>query len=242
MTLLPFEPGYFTRHGLAADFVGHPVIESGADKGKGVQFRAAHGIAAEDKLLCLLPGSRGGEIERHLPVLRGIVERVARPNLKLVMPTVPHLEARIRAAVTRWPRLPVVVTGEAAKFDAFAASDAAVAASGTVSLELALARVPTVVIYRVNPLTAAVVRRLLKVKYASIVNLLADDEVIPEFLQEDCTALQIAPAVERLLSDHAFAADQVARASQAIAMLAPPERTPSEAAARVVARAIEAAA
>ncbi len=236
MTLLPFEPPYFTRHGLAADFVGHPVIESGADKGHGVQFRAAHKIAPGDKLLCLLPGSRGGEIDRHLPVMRLIAERVARANLALVMPTVPHLEARIRVAVATWPRPPIVVAGEAAKFDAFAASDVAVAASGTVSLELALARVPTVVIYRVNALTAVLVRRLLQVKYASIVNLLLDEEVIPEFLQEDCNALQVAPAVERLLSDQDFANDQVARAAEALAMLAPPAQTPSQAAARVVAR------
>jgi len=238
MTLLPFEPGYFTPHRLAADFVGHPVIESGADKGHGPQFRAAHKIGAQDKLLCLLPGSRGGEIERHLPILRDVAARIQRANLSLVMPTVPHLEARIRAAVASWPRPPIVVAGEAAKFDAFAASDAAVAASGTVSLELALARVPTVVIYRVSPLTAAVVRRLIKVRFASIVNLLMEDEVIPEFLQEDCNAMQIAPAIERLLSDPAFAAEQVERASRAIAMLTPPGRTPSEAAARVVARAI----
>jgi lipid-A-disaccharide synthase len=236
LTLLPFEPPYFTREGLAADFVGHPVIESGADKGHGPQFRAAHKIAAADKLLCLLPGSRSGEIERHLPVMRGIAERVARPNLALVMPTVPHLEARLRAAVSTWPRVPIVVTGEPAKFDAFAASDAAVAASGTVSLELALARVPAVVIYRVNPLTAAVARRLVKVKYASIVNILLDEEVIPEFLQEDCNALQVAPAVERLLSDKGFADEQIARGTRALAMLAPPAQTPSQAAARVVAR------
>ncbi len=236
MTLLPFEPPYFTVEGLQADFVGHPVIESGADKGDGAAFRARHAIAADARILCLLPGSRMSEISRLVPILRQTVELMERTHgaLTLVVPTVAHIEAPLRDLLLSWPRPPLVVTGEASKFDAFAAADIAIAASGTVSLELAMAGTPSVIVYRMNPITGWLARRLVKLKYTSLVNLLLDEEILPELLLEDCRPDWIAAAAGRLLTDKNAVQYQRTRARQALALLAPEGITPSVAAARVV--------
>jgi lipid-A-disaccharide synthase len=236
MTLLPFEPPFFTREGLRADFVGHPVLESGADHGDGPAFRARHGIDAAATLLALLPGSRAGEISRHLPILRATVDQLAstRPNLRLVMPTVDHVERMIRGAIADWSSRPIVVTGERDKFDAFAAANGAVAASGTVSLELALAQTPSIIVYRVNPLSAAIARRMVTIDYASLVNILLKTEAVPELLQEKCRPELIAATLDNLLGNVDAAGLQRTRAAQALALLAPGGQTPSRAAARVV--------
>ena len=236
MTLLPFEPPYFTREGLAADFVGHPVLESGADRGDGASFRARFGIPADVTVLALLPGSRASEIARHLPILRETAVRLARTHagLRLVVPTVAHLERDVKMALSGWPLPSVLVTGEGDKFDAFAAADAAVAASGTVALELAMAGTPTVIVYRMNPITAAIGRRLVKVKYANLVNILLDEEAVPELLLDRCRPDLIAVTVSNLMSDPAAANRQRMRAKAALAMLSPEGASPSGAAAQVV--------
>ena len=210
LVLLPFEPAWFTPHGLHTTFVGHPVLESGADRGHGPQFRARHGIAADAPLLCILPGSRQGEIRRHLPVFGAAVNRLqARiAGLQLVVPTLPAIEAEVRDAVASWGLPSIVTTLAAEKFDAMAAADAALAASGTVALELALAGTPSVVAYKVNALTALVARRLIKVRYVNLVNIILDRPVVPELLQQDCTPARLAAAVERVMIDRDMRAAQ----------------------------------
>lgn len=222
LCLLPFEPAYFHAAGMPASFIGHPVVESGADRGDGPRFRARHGIAGDATLLCVLPGSRGGELDRLLPDFGGAVRLMVerRPGLRLVVPAVRAMAGRVQAAVASWPNRPIVVEGEADKFDAFAASDAALAASGTVSLELNLAGVPTVIAYRVSRASAAIVRRLIRVRHITIANLvLGDRTVIPEFTQEDCTPEKLAAAVLALLDDPAARADQVRQAAEAMRLL-----------------------
>lgn len=222
LCLLPFEPAYFHKAGLPASFVGHPVVESGADRGDGVRFRQAHGIAPEAPLLCVLPGSRRGEVTRLMPDFTAAIGRIAdaTPGLRIVLPTVRAMEALVRQAVADWPVAPVVVLGDADKYDAFAASDVALAASGTVSLELNLARVPMVIAYRVSPSSAAIVRALIQVKHATIANLvLGDRPAIPELIQENCTPERLAAAVLGLLHDPAARADQVRQGSEAMRLL-----------------------
>ncbi|MCC6469307.1 MAG: lipid-A-disaccharide synthase [Alphaproteobacteria bacterium] len=222
LCLLPFEPPYFHRVGMPASFIGHPVVESGADRGEGRRFRARHDIPAAATLLCVLPGSRGGELERLLPDFGGAVAQLAeaRPGLRVIVPTVRAQESRVRAAVAVWPLNPIVVVDESEKFDAFAASDVALAASGTVSLELNLARVPTVIAYRVSAVSAALVRAMVRVRHITIANLvLGDRSVIPEFTQEDCTPEKLSRAVLALLDDPAAAAEQVRQAGEAMRAL-----------------------
>ena len=194
LALLPIEPPYFEAVGLPCHFVGHSVLESGAADGNGRRFRQKYDIAADVPLLCLLPGSRRGEITRLMPDFSrtvGILE-ARLPGLKVVIPTVPARAAMVREMTGSWETPPVIVEGGAEKYDAMAACNAALAASGTVALELALARVPTVIAYRLAPLTHYIVRRLVKVDYAHLLNILMGREIVPERIQRDCRPEQLA--------------------------------------------------
>jgi lipid-A-disaccharide synthase len=203
MALLPFEPPYFEAVGLGCSYVGHPVVESGADLGDGPAFRRRHGIDPDAMLITVLPGSRRGEVRRLLPVFRATVERLRRryPALHVVIPTVSTVHEDVATAAKDWAVPAVAVRGAGPKYDAFAASNAALAASGTVTLEVALAELPMVVAYRVNPLTHAILRRLVKVRFANLLNIVLDRPAIPELLQQDCTPERLARELMRLLDD-----------------------------------------
>ncbi|WP_337875703.1 lipid-A-disaccharide synthase [Elioraea sp.] len=235
LALLPFEPPFFEAAGIPTSFVGHPVLESGADRGNAARFRTTHGIAPETRLLAVMPGSRGGELARHLPVFAraAALLRDRLGTLALAVPTLPRLADAVRAAP--WPVAPIVTADETGKHDAWAAAAAALAKSGTTSLELAVAGVPQVVAYRVNPITAAIVRRLVTVSHASLVNLLAGEEVVPERLQEQCTPERLAAALLPLLTATDAAAAQRAAFVRVLGQLRPPGGlAPSEAAAEAV--------
>ena len=221
MALLPFEPPYFTAVGLSCSYVGHPVVESGADRGDGAAFRRRHGIAPDRKLVVLLPGSRRGEVGRLLPVFKGAVELLAAsdPRLAVVLPTTDTVQAQVSAAVAQWPVPVTVLRGRAEKYDAFAAGDVALAASGTVALELALARLPSVITYRINRLTHAIVSRVVKISQANLVNLVLGREAVPQLLQQDCTPERLAAAATRLLNDGAARAAQIEACGEALRAL-----------------------
>jgi lipid-A-disaccharide synthase len=140
----------------------------------------------------------------------------------------------VRQKTESWPVRPVLVSDPSDKHDAFAASDAALTKSGTSTLELALAGVPMLVTYRVNPLSHLIAKRMIKVRYASIINLLLDRPLIPELLQYDSRPDRLAAVLGRLLSDPAAAAAQRAGFATALAMLRPPAGLPSAAAADAV--------
>lgn len=236
LAILPFEPPYFEVEGLACTFVGHSVVESGAGKGDAGRFRARHGIVEGERLLCVLPGSRRGEVRRLLPLFGETLERLKHrhPTLVAVVPTVSGVRERVMSAVSGWPVRTLVIEGEQDKYDAFAASRAALAASGTVALELALARLPSVIGYRLHPLTAMIARRLIKVRYVNLVNLMLDRMLVPELLQEDCRPDRLAAAVDRLLSDPAARAEQIDGVAEVARWLGQGGEPPAERAARVV--------
>jgi lipid-A-disaccharide synthase len=232
LCLLPFEPAFFARHGLPATFVGHPVLESGADHGDAGRFRATHGIDPTARVLTLMPGSRRTEVTRLLPILGATLQRL--PNVMPVVPMAGPVADAVRAGARKWPRQPIMVSELHAKHDAFAASAAALTKSGTSTLELAMAGVPMVVTYRVNPITAAIAQRLVSVRYAALVNLLAQREVVPELIQQACTPDNLAAEVRTLLDDAAAAGAQRAACREVLATLHPPAGTPSDAAAAAV--------
>lgn len=238
MALLPFEPPYFEKEGLETTFVGHPVLEGGAGRGDGKAFRNSHGIAADQKIIAVLPGSRRGEIRKLIPVFREASARVLEndPETVFVFPTVSYLKDAIREATTNWPGRTVVVATVNDKYNAFAAANAAMAASGTVSLELAMARVPHVIAYRMNRLTVTLVKILHGVhqKYANLLNILLDREVVPEFIQENCRPDLIATGVSDLLGAGEAHDRQVAAIEEGLDMLRPENGTPSGTAADVV--------
>jgi len=241
LVLLPFEPPFFARTGPPTVFVGHPAAETTPSEAERADlrraFRGAHGLTDQDRLLCLLPGSRGGEVKRLLPVFRAAVDIAASavPGLRIALPTVPGVADAVRAAVSDWPLAPEILLGADARKAAFAASDVALAASGTVALETAVAGLPTVVGYRANSLTVAIVKRLITVDYVNLINILMDRPVIPERLQEDCTPAHLASDLIELLTDPEAAARQRSASAQAAGLLWPPGGgKPSEKAAQAV--------
>lgn len=236
LCLLPFEVEFFASHGLTAEFVGHPVLESGAGTGDAARFRAAHGLAPDSMPVILMPGSRSTEVSRLLPIFGETLRQLAPrfPKLLPVVPVAAPVAAAVTAAAAAWPQKPILVTTLAEKHDAFAAARAALTKSGTSTLELAVAGVPMVVAYRVNPITAALVRRVVRVKHAAMVNLLAGREVVPELIQQACRPERLAEELGRLLQEGPAAALQKAAFARITDSLRPAAGLPSEAAAAAV--------
>lgn len=194
LTLLPFEPAFFDAVGAPAAFVGNPTFERAwRTRGDGAAFRKRHELG-DAPVLCVLPGSRRAELTHLLPPFRETVERLhsAIPALRVIAPLAEAVEEQARTHMRDWPH-PVQFVAPAEKYDAFAAATAALAASGTVSTELAFNGAPMVVGYKVDPLTAFWARRVKTTPYGSILNVMADRFVIPEFFQEECTADHLAP-------------------------------------------------
>ncbi|MFV3129164.1 lipid-A-disaccharide synthase [Niveispirillum sp. KHB5.9] len=237
LVLLPFEPPYFEAVGLPATFVGHSIVEAGVEKGDGATFRARHGIAPDTPLLCVLPGSRRSEIKVLLPDFAATLALLKdrHPGLRVVVPTLGKVARAVTEAAATWPVLALVVQGDVDKYDAMAAADVGLAASGTVALELALSRLPSVIAYRIHPLTYRLYRRLIKVKYANLVNIMLDRMLVPEKLQDECTPDKLADAVSVLLTDPDARREQVEGVAQVAQWLGQGgERTPSERAAAAV--------
>ena len=234
LTLLPFEPAYFKAVGLAASYVGHPVLESGADGGNPARFRAAHGIAADELLISVLPGSRGGEVRRLLPIFGHALLRLERMvgPFRIAVPTVATVADLVSQGVRLWPGRPIVLRGMHDKYDAFAASRAALAASGTVALELAIARVPMAIAYRLNPLTEALLDRIVKVRQVNLINLLLDRPLVPEHLgRAACAPERLAATLAELIGDERVRSAHREGYDEAIARLRGDGLSPSRAAA-----------
>ena len=243
LALLPFEPEFFREFDVHCEFVGHPVIEGLEEMpGNGAAFRRVYGVNAGVPLLALLPGSRVGEASSLLPIFAQAAAKLhkERPELHVVMPTVEQVVSTVTDAVKTWPMPVHVVQGLSLRADAFAAADAALAASGTVSLELALRGVPSVVAYRANPITAALVRRMLLLPYVALPNILAGELVMPEFLQENCQPAGIADALSELLDNTDRRSEQRQKFSNISEMLGGGGVAPSLRAAEAILRLLEA--
>lgn len=236
LALLPFEPQFFARFGVPCSFVGHPVLESGAERGDAAAFRARHDLSPATPLVSVLPGSRATEVRRLLPIFGAAVARLAEthPGLTAAVCAAPPMAEAVRAGLAGWPVPTVLVTEERDKYDAFAASRAAITKSGTVTLELALAGLPMVVTYRVSPASAFLARRLITVDYVSLVNLLLQRPLVPELLQEDCTPERIAAETTALLDDEAAHAAQCRGLAEVIDGLGGLSPAPSQRAAEAV--------
>lgn len=243
LMLLPFEAKYFAPYGVAYTYVGHPVIEGGSDKGNAARFVTMHNLSQKDFILTILPGSRKTEIKYLLPVFEQVVEKMAQlhPNLKVVLPTVETVKDKIEKAIAHWKVPVLIVTGEMARYDAFAASTMALAASGTVSLELAMAGTPHIIAYKMNKLTGWVAGYLLrkKIKYVNLINILSDEQIIPECLQDACNLDKIMFELDKLQGQGGKV--QMQKARKALEMLGAGEAlTPSQKAAKEVLKIIKA--
>ncbi|MBI1211512.1 MAG: lipid-A-disaccharide synthase [Alphaproteobacteria bacterium] len=237
LCLLPFEVPFFEKHGLPATFVGHPVVERAPAPGVGVSFRAGHGISEAQKLLVLLPGSRVSEVRYLWDIFRQAVEMTEERTgpLAVVVPTVPTVARRVREAATKWRPSIHVIEDSKEKWAAFDASDVALAASGTVSTELALASKPMVVGYRVGALTARIARQLMTLPpHITLVNLILNRRAIPEFVQENCTPENLSRELVSLLTNPSTRMAQVVASGEAIKALGFGDEPPSVRAARAI--------
>jgi lipid-A-disaccharide synthase len=236
LCLLPFEPDFFAPHGLNPRFVGHPVLESGADAGNAARFLQKHRILPGATPVVFMPGSRLTETSRLMPIFRETAALLAAkiPHLVPILAAAPGIADAVAAQAADWPVEPIIIRDIAGRYDAFAASKAALTKSGTSTLELAMAGVPMAVTYRVNAVSAAIGRRLIKVKYVAMINLLANFPLVPELLQENSAPDQLAATLLTLLTDPAAASAQRAGFSEALATLQAPTGTPSTAAAAAI--------
>jgi lipid-A-disaccharide synthase len=210
LALLPFEPDAYRRlQGPPCSYVGHPLTEQIATLRPGPLEQQRRD--ATPPALLVLPGSRRSEIRHHLHIFGAALGRLRADGtaFELILPTTPHLKQIVSQGVADWPVAPRIVTGEPEKRAAFRIARAALAKSGTVTLELALAGVPMVTAYRVGSAEAWILRRAIEVKSVILANLVLGQEVIPEFLQENCTPEKLANALAGVLSDSAPRRQQV---------------------------------
>jgi lipid-A-disaccharide synthase len=198
MALLPFEPPFMTAVGMTCDFVGHPVVAEPL-----ATVEEAARMRGEGPLLLALPGSRRGEVARIAPVIGEVIVRLLQvhPGLRVALPTVRGVAQDVRDLTRSWPVAPHIIEEPGLKRAAFAAADVALAASGTVSLELAANGCPMVIAYDMNPVTLWLMRRAALIDTVTLVNLVSETRTVPEFIGKDCRADRITPALEALLTD-----------------------------------------
>jgi lipid-A-disaccharide synthase len=206
LALLPFEPDIFAAaNGPPCHFVGHPIMQRLAGLPERTDILRRLKIKKHDKLLSVLPGSRMSEIKRLLPVFGNVVTRLSNnvEGLRVAVPVLPHTKEPIAAAVSNWPLRVDLIEGEADKMALFKASRAALASSGTATLELGLAGLPTVAAYDIGAVMGWLLMRVMQVPSAVLTNLILDAPIVPEFLQDRCRADLIYPALHNLLLDDA---------------------------------------
>ncbi len=237
LALLPFEPVVHERlGGPPCTYVGHSLAERAVDLRPNAA--EAQRRQAAPPVLLVLPGSRAGELRRLLEIFADTVARVTRRigAIEVIVPTVAHLLDPIRAATERWPVRPRIVVETADKQAAFRIATAALAKSGTVTLELALAGVPMVAAYKISPLEYLVFGRAIAKRLSSVIlaNLVLGENVVPEFLQRDCTSARLADALLPLLVDGPERRRQVEAFARLDAIMEIGSRVPAARAADIV--------
>ena len=235
LALKPFEPDAHRRlGGPPCTYVGHPLIERFDELRPKPGERP--GIDEDPINLLVLPGSRRSEISRLMEpfgaTLEVLASRSARP-FRAILPAVSHLAGEIEERSRSWPVAPEIVRGEAAKYAAFRSAHAALAASGTVSLELALSRVPMVIAYKVSPVENRL-RFLLTVQSIVLANLIIGENVVPEHIQEDCTPEKLTDALLPLLGDTPKRRRQLDAFARLDDLMSIGDEVPSMRAARIV--------
>lgn len=236
LTIHAFDAPLFEKEGLRTVFVGDATLALDFSAADPARLRAEIAAGPDDPVLLVLPGSRPSEIERVMPAFEDAVQRLKadRPNLRVVVPAAPTVADLVKARVAGWPHRAHVVEGEGAKRDAMKAATVALACSGTVTTELAVAGCPMVVGYRLGPLTYAILKRLIRTRWVTLFNIAAKDFVAPELIQDDCNGPALAKEIALRLDDDALRRRQIERQSQALLKMGRGGPDPSEAAAEAI--------
>ncbi len=206
VVIFPFEEAIYREAGVPVDFVGHPLVDVVKASMNRAEFAARHGLDAGRPIVTLLPGSRRNEIERHYPLIMEACERLseearARGSIQFVLAAAPALGTELFAPFAR--RGVVVTRVEGATYDALGAADCAIVASGTATVEAALLGTPMVVVYRVSPTSAFVLKRMVRSPFIAMVNLIAERRVVPELIQDEFTPAAVEQEVRKLLESPA---------------------------------------
>jgi lipid-A-disaccharide synthase len=235
LALLPFEPEAYRRlHGPPCSYVGHPLIEQIGNLRPGVDEQKRRD--AQPPVLLVLPGSRRSEINHHMAVFGETLGLLHARDVafELVLPTMPHLQDVVAQAVKSWPVQPRIVVGEKEKQAAFRIAHAAFVKSGTATLELAIAGVPMVAAYKVGAVEAAIMRRAIRTSSVILANLVIGENVVPEFIQEDCAPEKLLPALRDILTDSPLRRRQVEAFARLDAIMSTGKQPPSVRAADIV--------
>jgi lipid-A-disaccharide synthase len=231
-----FDAPWFEREGLPTTFVGNPALSTDFSAASGKRFRTSIGAGPKAPVLLVLPGSRPSEIERLAQPFEEAVIRlhVAQPDLVVAVVVADTVADAVKGRIAAWPMRVHLIEGEAAKRDAMKGATVALACSGTVSTELALAGCPMVIAYRLDPLTYWLVMRVVMVKYATLFNIAAGEEIAPELIQGKCTGPLLAEAVAERLNDPKLRARQTEQQFAALDRMGRGGADPSERAAETV--------
>ena len=235
LALLPFEPEEYRKlRGPPCSYVGHPLIEQTGTLRPGPDEQKRRDETPP--VLLVLPGSRRSEIRHHMAVFGAALGLLRDEGVAFepILPTMPHLVDAVREGVANWPVQPRIVIGEQEKRAAFRIARAALAKSGTVTLELALAGVPMVTAYRAGAVEAWIMRRLINVPSVILANLVVGDNVVPEFLQQDCTAERLSRALRDVLEESPLRRRQVEAFAKLDTIMSTGIATPSMRATEIV--------
>jgi lipid-A-disaccharide synthase len=235
LALLPFEPEAHQRlGGPPCTYVGHPLIEQIDALRPNAEEQARR--EAKPPVLLVLPGSRRSEIRHHMATFGATLDLLQKQGaqFELILPTMPHLVGVITEALKAWPVQPRIVVGETEKRAAFRIAHAAFAKSGTVTLELALSGVPMVTAYKAGSVEAWIIRRRITSSSVILANLVIGENVIPEFIQEDCTPEKLAASLQEVLADTPMRRRQVEALARLDGIMGVGRMSPSDAAADVV--------
>jgi lipid-A-disaccharide synthase len=235
LALLPFEPETYRRlHGPPCSYVGHPLTEQIGLLRPGIDEQKRRD--AQPPVLLVLPGSRRSEIRHHMAVFGETLGRLQAGGVEfeLILPTMPHLQEAVAAALKDWPVQPRVVIGEQEKRAAFRIAHAALAKSGTVTLELALAGVPMVAAYKAGAIEVWIMRRAIRSSSVILANLVIGENVVPEFIQQDCTPERLVPALREVLTNSPSRRRQVEAFAGMDAIMSTGNQPPSVRAADIV--------
>ena len=225
LTILPFEPPYFEKYGLKSVFIGHPLIDDAPDFSKkneiNFEFRKFYKIAPDDIIILITPGSRVGEVKRIFPEFIDAINILKNtiPNIKIVIPIVKKTKNIVEELSKKIAVEYFLIESQDLKKKAFYSCDFALAKSGTNAIEISLYKIPLIIAYKINFLTHFILKRMVKIKYANLLNLIAKKEIIPELLQEKCNADLISKTILEIIENKDCAQKQIIEANNSLEIL-----------------------
>ena len=224
LAILPFEPPYFEKHGLKTVFIGYPLFADEPDMSKkdinNANFREAYKIPSSDKLILVTPGSRNGEVKKIFPEFIATINQIKKshPNIKVVIPIVKKTQNLVKEMAAKIETEYFFIES-AQKNLAYFACDFALAKSGTNAIEISMYQIPLIIAYKINILTHFIVKRMVKIKYANLLNLIMNKEIIPEFLQDNCHHQKISNKLLEFINNPEIINQQIIAAQQAMKIM-----------------------